>query len=457
MTVEQREITEIETGLSEQERRYQKLFEKPKLTPEEKTELSESFTALYEDSLSQEEYSLPDLPPELDPIKIYFWEIGREKLLERHEEIKLARIKEKGSVAQSLISLDGLDPQTRASLERHVEQGKKASDILIERNLRLAAWIALKSQRKEVDLEDLIQEGNMGLIRATEKFDWRRGKFSTYAFWWIRQGINRAIDYQSSTIRIPAHMRERIRRITKISESLTKELGRQPSLEEISEVLELNKNLVEGAFRFAGRQWTLSLEEQIGEDDEGSSLGEFIPSSLPGPESITLEQTVQDERERLLSQLIEEELTPREREIAVRRFGKEFKTLEEVGREVSLSRERVRQISTSAQLKLRRRMRLDMLRKNGKFPPPIPPDKLPVDCSEEYLKELPFVSWARQTPSAWNQLSFEEQKLLLLRYPGKRGRWNISKMADHYGCSQPKLRQKLADAFDNMLLFLNGS
>lgn len=259
-----------------------------------------------------------------DPVRQYLREIGRVPLLTAEEEIELAKRFEKAD--------------------------KKAKDKLTESNLRLVVSIAKKYIGRGLSLLDLIQEGNQGLIRAVEKYDWRRGfKFSTYATWWIRQAITRAIADQARTIRIPVHMVETINKLYRTSRRLMQELGREPTPEEIGEQLELDPDRVREIFKIA--QETTSLEKPVGEDEE-SMLGDFIPDETTlSPVDQASKQLLKDHLEEVLDTLSE-----REKKVLKLRFGLDSKkpmTLEEVGKVFGVTRERIRQIEANAIRKLK--------------------------------------------------------------------------------------------------------
>ncbi len=258
-----------------------------------------------------------------DPVRMYLKEIGRIPLLTREEEIALAQRVDKGEPA--------------------------AKERLTSSNLRLVVSIAKKYIGRGMSFLDLIQEGNKGLIRAVEKYDWTKGfKFSTYATWWIRQAITRAIADQARTIRIPVHMVETINKLMKTQRQLMQELGREPTPEEVGKEMEIDPDRVREIFKIA--QKTTSLETPIG-DEEDSLLGDFIPDESQSP----YDQTSQ----RLLKENVQEVmngLSDRERRVLEMRFGlhgEKPMTLEEVGREFGVTRERIRQIEAKALRKLR--------------------------------------------------------------------------------------------------------
>ncbi len=258
-----------------------------------------------------------------DPVRMYLKEIGRIPLLTFADEISLAKKYEKGD--------------------------RKAKKKLIESNLRLVVSIAKKYIGRGMSLLDLIQEGNQGLIRAVEKYDWRKGyKFSTYATWWIRQAITRAIADQARTIRIPVHMVETINRFVRASRRLMQDLGREPTPEEIAKVMEVDVMKVREIMKVS--QEPTSLETPVG-DEEDSHLGDFISDPGPTPYEQTSRQLLKEHMEEVLTTL-----SDREKKVLVLRFGLEDgrpRTLEEVGAQFGVTRERIRQIEAKALRKLR--------------------------------------------------------------------------------------------------------
>lgn len=268
-----------------------------------------------------------------DPVRMYLKEIGRIPLLEFEEEVDLAKRIEKGDDA--------------------------AKRKLTVSNLRLVVSIAKKHIGRGLSFLDLIQEGNQGLIRAVEKYDWRKGyKFSTYATWWIRQAITRAIADQARTIRIPVHMIETINRFIKISRQLMQDLGREPTPEEVAEKMEISLEKARQIIKVS--QEPTSLEMKVG-DEEDSSLGDFIEDrSSPSPYDEASRQLLKEHMDEIL-----DSLSDREKKVLILRFGLQDgrqRTLEEVGREFKVTRERIRQIEAKALRKLRHPSRAKKLR-----------------------------------------------------------------------------------------------
>ncbi|EFH87783.1 RNA polymerase, sigma 70 subunit, RpoD subfamily [Ktedonobacter racemifer DSM 44963] len=275
-----------------------------------------------------------------DPVRMYLREIGRVPLLTAHEEIRLAQLMERGKAER-------LKP---APNYRYISEGEEAQKRLTEANLRLVVSVAKKYIGRGMNLLDLIQEGNIGLIRAVEKFDYNKGfKFSTYATWWIRQAITRAIADQARTIRIPVHMVETINRLIRISRRLLQDLGREPTSEEIAAQMEISAEKVREIIKVS--QEPVSLETPIGEEDD-SHLGDFIEDHTAlAPADAASHQLLKEQVEDVL-----DSLTERERKVLQLRFGLDdgrSRTLEEVGKEFHVTRERIRQIEAKALRKLR--------------------------------------------------------------------------------------------------------
>jgi RNA polymerase primary sigma factor len=295
-----------------------------------------------------------------DSISLYLREIGRIPLLTAEEEVSLAKRMEAGREARRRLSRDGrVAEQERQQLREAVRDGKAAQEHLIKANSRLVVSVAKKYVGRGVPFLDLIQEGNIGLIRAVKKFDYRRGfKFSTYATWWIRQAVTRAIADQGRTIRVPVHMYEQINRLARVSRQLVQELGRDPTTDEIAEELGVSPKKVERTIKVAQRP--LSLEMPVGEEDD-SFLGDFIEDSeAPSPTDQASQQLLRDQIEDIFGSL-----TPREVRILQLRFGLVdgySYTLEEVGKKFGVTRERIRQIEAQALGRLRHPSRSRKLR-----------------------------------------------------------------------------------------------
>jgi RNA polymerase primary sigma factor len=285
-----------------------------------------------------------------DPIGLYLKEIGRVPLLVAEQEVMLAKRMEAGLVAKEEIDQNGLNSHGRAALEMMVQDGLAAREHLIRANSRLVISVAKKYIGRGVPFLDLIQEGNIGLIRAANKFNYQLGhKFSTYATWWIRQAVTRAIADQSRTIRVPVHMGDQINKLLRTTHRLTQELGRRPTPEELAEALEIPPRKVKDMLKVARRP--LSLEMPT--DDEGDSeLGDFIEDG----DSAAPDEAVTSSMLKELLQEILQYLPPREVRILQLRYGLvdgETYTLEEVGKKLGVTRERVRQIEAQALSRLR--------------------------------------------------------------------------------------------------------
>ena len=286
-----------------------------------------------------------------DPVRMYLQEIGRVPLLDAQQEVELSMQMEAGRRAAEKLATGGeLRLDERTILERTRRLGDKAQRRLVEANLRLVVSIAKKYVGRGMPLLDLIQEGNLGLMRAVEKFDYRKGfKFSTYASWWIRQAVTRALADQGRTIRVPVHMVETINKLAAVQRNLSQELGREPSIEEIAYDLELDPSKVTELRRIALDP--LSLETPLGEEED-STLGDFV-------EDTEAEAPVTAASFKLLQEylrIVLEELNERERQVLVMRFGLadgQIHTLEDVGQHFKVTRERIRQLETKALAKLR--------------------------------------------------------------------------------------------------------
>ena len=306
--------------------------------------------------------SVPDGVSIEDPVRMYLKEIGKVPLLSAEEEIELAKNMEAGAVAKEKIAilksreenateeeLEEIKEEIK-NLQKDLDAGDEAKKRLAEANLRLVVSIAKRYVGRGMLFLDLIQEGNLGLIKAVEKFDYRKGyKFSTYATWWIRQAITRAIADQARTIRIPVHMVETINKLIRVSRQLLQELGREPSPEEIAAEMNMPVERVREILKIS--QEPVSLETPIGEEED-SHLGDFIQDdNVPVPADAAAFTLLTEQLEEVLGTL-----TEREQKVLTLRFGLEdgrARTLEEVGKEFNVTRERIRQIEAKALRKLR--------------------------------------------------------------------------------------------------------
>ena len=306
--------------------------------------------------------SVPDGVSIEDPVRMYLKEIGKVPLLSAEEEIELAKNMEAGAVAKEKIAIlksreEKATEEELAeikeeikNLQKDLDAGDEAKKRLAEANLRLVVSIAKRYVGRGMLFLDLIQEGNLGLIKAVEKFDYRKGyKFSTYATWWIRQAITRAIADQARTIRIPVHMVETINKLIRVSRQLLQELGREPSPEEIAAEMNMPVERVREILKIS--QEPVSVETPIGEEED-SHLGDFIQDdNVPVPADAAAFTLLKEQLEEVLGTL-----TEREQKVLTLRFGLEdgrARTLEEVGKEFNVTRERIRQIEAKALRKLR--------------------------------------------------------------------------------------------------------
>ncbi|MGF1571020.1 MAG: RNA polymerase sigma factor RpoD [Nodosilinea sp.] len=313
-----------------------------------------------------------------DSIRLYLQEIGRIRLLRAEEEIELARkiadllklerIRDEledtlqrepeDSEWADAVRQDEGEDFSLANFQRRLHRGRRAKDKMVQSNLRLVVSIAKKYMNRGLSFQDLIQEGSLGLIRAAEKFDHEKGyKFSTYATWWIRQAITRAIADQSRTIRLPVHLYETISRIKKTTKLLSQELGRKPTEEEIATRMEMTIEKLR--FIAKSAQLPISLETPIGKEED-SRLGDFIESDGETPEDQVSKSLLREDLESVLGTL-----SPRERDVLRLRYGLDdgrMKTLEEIGQIFNVTRERIRQIEAKALRKLRHPNRNSILK-----------------------------------------------------------------------------------------------
>ena len=285
-----------------------------------------------------------------DTIGLYLKEVSRVPLLTADEEVELAQRIEKGRISREELARVNVTPERRLELRKNIEDSWAARDHLITANSRLVISVAKKYMGRGVPFLDLIQEGNIGLIRATKKFDYRRGhKFSTYATWWIRQAVTRAIADQGRTIRVPVHMGDQINKLLRYQHQLTQKLGRDPSVEELAAELDVPIKKVENMIQVARRP--LSLETPT-DDEEDSVLGDFIEDDdAPAPSDSATYNLLKEHL-----QIILNDLPPREVRILQLRYGLldgQAYTLEEVGNKMGVTRERVRQIEAQALSRLR--------------------------------------------------------------------------------------------------------
>jgi len=289
---------------------------------------------------------------EEDLVRLYLTDIGQYPLLTKEGEVRLAQQIEAGVEARTALAAkdDSLAPARKRELKRNLKRGDDAQRTFVQSNLRLVVSIAKKYQASGLPLLDLIQEGNLGLMHAVEKFDWRKGfKFSTYATWWIRQAITRGIANTGRTIRLPVHAGDTLARLQKARSRLELKFGRQATLSELAAEVEMSEEKVTEALRFAAEP--LSLSEPLREDGD-AELGDVVEDrSADSPFEMAATSLLPEEISRLLAPL-----DTREREILKLRFGLdrgEPRTLEEVGEHFNLTRERIRQIEARAMSKLR--------------------------------------------------------------------------------------------------------
>jgi RNA polymerase sigma factor RpoD-like protein len=303
---------------------------------------------------------LDEVAASADLVRVYLNEIGKVALLTAADEVELAKRIEAGLYAAHLLTAQNSFSATRKrELRALVIDGERAKDHLLRANLRLVVSLAKRYTGHGMPFLDLIQEGNLGLIRAVEKFDYTKGfKFSTYATWWIRQAITRAIADQARTIRIPVHMVETMNKVLRVQRQMLQELGREPTVEEVAAKVELTPDRVRDIQRISLEP--VSLETPVGEEDD-SSLGDFVedPSAI-APATAAARALLTEAIEEAL-----EELNDRERAVVRMRFGLDdgqVRTLEEVGREFKVTRERIRQIESKTLAKLRHPTRSNRLR-----------------------------------------------------------------------------------------------
>jgi RNA polymerase primary sigma factor len=340
-------VTEIHQDLEEHEAPAEALDEVLVALAAAKIEIREDSN----DALAATDLPHDDMVLISDPVRMYLQQIGRYPLLTSQQEVELSMQMEAGTRAEEKLGVGGdLSLDEKVFLERAVRQADKARKRLVEANLRLVVSIAKRYVGKGLSLLDLIQEGNLGLIRAVEKFDYRKGfKFSTYATWWIRQAVTRALADQARTIRVPVHMIETINKLAQTQRALMQELGREPTIQEVAVEMEMEPDRITELRRIALDP--VSLETKLGESDD-STLADFVKDS---DANVPIEAA----SFRLLQEylgLALEGLSDRERQVLIMRYGLadgKVRTLEEVGAHFNVTRERVRQIETKALAKLR--------------------------------------------------------------------------------------------------------
>lgn len=307
--------------------------------------LQEEGPAVHEEVIEVSQISVSD------PVRLYLNEIGRYPLLTAQQEVELAMQMETGRRAlERLNQDDSLSDEDRSFLKHEIEMGEAAHRQLVQSNLRLVVALARRYVGRGMALLDLIQEGNVGLMRAVERFDYRRGfKFSTYATWWIRQAISRAIADQGRTIRMPIHVLDAVNKLTRTQRELTQVHGRAPTVGELAAELDMDESRVAELRRIA--QDTVSLETPVGEDEDGT-LGDLVEDTdSEAPADAAAFTSLQDQLAAAL-----EGLNERERQVLIMRFGLadgRMRTLEEVGSYFNVTRERIRQLETKALAKLR--------------------------------------------------------------------------------------------------------
>ena len=290
--------------------------------------------------------------PADDAIGLYFAEMSEAPLLTHDEEVALAKQLERGKEARRNLSNNGHDPAEKVRLERLIEQGQQARKHLAEANTRLVVSVAKRYRDMGMPFLDLIQAGNEGLLKAVDRFDYRRGhKFSTYATWWIRQAVTRCLTDQGRTIRLPVHLSDRIRKVFKVAQRIEQETGQQPTPEEIAEEINgLDSEKAHWLLRVSRR--SVSLDKPIGNEDDASELGDFIVDETAlSPIQITERRLLRESLEQMLAAL-----TPREDRVLRLRFGlngDHAHTLKEIGERIGVTRERARQIEGKALRKVR--------------------------------------------------------------------------------------------------------
>jgi RNA polymerase sigma factor (sigma-70 family) len=323
--------------------------------------LEELGLEIIDDTADDDPTQTPDImTASADPVRHYLSGIGRTALLTPEQEVDLAKRDHAGQVARSMLAQgNGMSPRRRALLRRIDREGRRANDHMVRANLRLVVSVARRYRGRGLDLLDLVQEGNLGLIRAVEKFDHTKGyKFSTYATWWIRQALTRGLADKSRVLRLPVHVHETLGKIRWAEIELVQQLGRDPTEEELAEVMDMEVERLR-ELRAAARE-LVSLDLPVGEDGD-ATMGHLVPDEEAiDPEGAAAFVLVRD-----LVQDVLETLDERERGVVMLRFGLvdgECRTLEEVGSEYGVTRERIRQIEAKTLTKLRHPSRSDRLK-----------------------------------------------------------------------------------------------
>jgi RNA polymerase primary sigma factor len=345
---------EVEDGLDQLEDLLATLYDEGVkiFDSEEEAEESEAQVEAEQDGKENQSdaQDLSGIPVD-DAVGLYFGEMSREPLLTPEEEVQLAKRLEQGREARRQMDLNGHNLGERARLECLIARGKQARERLVKANTRLVVSVAKRYRGLGLPFLDLIQAGNLGLIRAADRFDYRRGyKFGTYATWWIRQAVTRSLSQHGRTIRVPVHMGDRIRKLIRTAQRVEQDLGHQPIPEEIAEEAGLDADEVRWMLRVSSRP--MSLEKPVGDEENASELGDFIEDeNEPSPSQRVERVQLREELERMLSAL-----PAREARILRLRFGLEGDrtyTLQEIGEKLGVSRERVRQIQKQALGRLR--------------------------------------------------------------------------------------------------------
>jgi RNA polymerase primary sigma factor len=346
-------LPEAEHGLDQLEELFTILYDHDVAVYDSKQEAEEEKAREGETGGDGDHLDAPDLNaiPINDTIGLYLREMGHVPLLTPEEEVTLGRQLERGREAEHQLAHNGHDPRERERLNRLIRRGQEARQRLIEANTRLVVSMAKRYRGLGLSFLDLIQAGNLGLIKAADRFDYSRGfKFGTYATWWIRQGITRAVSQQGRTIRIPVYMSDRIRKLLRTAQRMEQNLGRRPTPEEIAEETKLSPQQVQWMLRVSTRP--ASLDRPISEEEDGSELGDLIEDEgAPSPAQSADQTQLREDLNRMLATL-----PPREARVLRLRFGLEGDrtyTLKEIGQKLGVTRERARQIAQSGFRRLR--------------------------------------------------------------------------------------------------------